>query len=107
MLQVQLKKRGDDERYVAKVLSIGTECDVALLAGRCWGRWGGGGTTVGLTAIAPPAPVPGVFAPRLTPWLHAHAASHPAVEDDKFWEDIVPLELSDLPALQVWAVCCH
>lgn len=31
-----------------------------------------------------------------------------AVEDDKFWEDIVPLELSELPALQVgplgWAL---
>ncbi|PRW60277.1 Protease Do-like 9 [Chlorella sorokiniana] len=52
--QVQLKKRGDDERYLAKVLSIGTECDVALLT----------------------------------------------VEDDEFWKDIVPLELSDLPALQ-------
>ena len=33
VLQVQLKKRGDDERYLAKVLSIGTECDVALLTG--------------------------------------------------------------------------
>lgn len=30
--QVQLKKRGDDERYPAKVLAVGTECDVALLA---------------------------------------------------------------------------
>jgi hypothetical protein len=30
----------------------------------------------------------------------------PAVEDDKFWEDVVPLELGDLPALQVGALAC-
>lgn len=29
--QVQLKRRGDDERFTAKVLAVGTECDVALL----------------------------------------------------------------------------
>ncbi|KAL4421535.1 hypothetical protein ABPG75_010826 [Micractinium tetrahymenae] len=51
---VQLKKRGDDEKYPAKVLAVGTECDVALLT----------------------------------------------VEDDMFWQDIVPLELGDLPGLQ-------
>ncbi|KAI7836909.1 hypothetical protein COHA_009241 [Chlorella ohadii] len=69
--QVQLKKRGDDERYLAKVLSIGTECDVALL------------TDLHLRKIA----------------NHARG-SLSTVEDDKFWEDIVPLELSELPALQ-------
>ena len=45
--QVQLKRRGDDEKYVAKVLAIGTECDLALLTGgRAGGMvgtgWGGG-----------------------------------------------------------------
>ncbi|XAR51832.1 Peptidase Do [Bertholletia excelsa] len=29
--QVQLKKRGSDTKYLATVLSIGTECDIALL----------------------------------------------------------------------------
>lgn len=29
--QVQLKRRGDDEKYMATVLAIGTECDLALL----------------------------------------------------------------------------
>lgn len=29
--QVQVKRRGDDEKYAADVLSVGTECDVALL----------------------------------------------------------------------------
>ena len=33
MLQVQLKRRGDDEKYMARVLAIGTECDLALLSG--------------------------------------------------------------------------
>lgn len=53
--QVQLKRRGDDERFQARVLAVGTDCDVALLD----------------------------------------------VEDDEFWKDIVPLELSStLPELQ-------
>ena len=29
--QVKLKKRGDDKKYVARVLAIGVECDLALL----------------------------------------------------------------------------
>ncbi len=29
--QVQLKRRGDDERFTAKVVSVGTECDTAVL----------------------------------------------------------------------------
>ena len=28
---MQLKRRGDDEKYTARVLAIGTECDIALL----------------------------------------------------------------------------
>ena len=53
--QVQLKRRGDDERFHASVVAVGTDCDVAL--------------------------------------LH--------VEDEEFWRDIVPLELSSsLPELQ-------
>ena len=32
-MQVQLKRRGDDEKYMARVLAIGTECDLALLSG--------------------------------------------------------------------------
>lgn len=31
---MQLKKRGDDEKYPAEVLAVGTECDVALLTGK-------------------------------------------------------------------------
>lgn len=29
--QVKVKKRGDDRKYLARVLAIGTECDIALL----------------------------------------------------------------------------
>ena len=29
--QVKLKKRGSDKKYVARVLAIGVECDLALL----------------------------------------------------------------------------
>lgn len=32
-VQVKVKKRGDDRKWLAKVLAIGTECDVALLTG--------------------------------------------------------------------------
>ncbi len=31
--QVKVKKRGDDRKWLARVLAIGTECDVALLTG--------------------------------------------------------------------------
>ncbi len=30
-LQVRVKKRGDDEKFLARVLSVGVDCDVALL----------------------------------------------------------------------------
>lgn len=52
--QVKLKKRGSDTKYLATVLAIGTECDIALLT----------------------------------------------VNDDEFWEGVVPVEFGDLPALQ-------
>ena len=29
--QVQVKRRGDDQKFIADVLAIGTECDIALL----------------------------------------------------------------------------
>ncbi|RMZ53985.1 hypothetical protein APUTEX25_002562 [Auxenochlorella protothecoides] len=53
--QVQLKRRGDDEKHAARVLAVGTGCDVALLT----------------------------------------------VDDEAFWRDLHPVELSaDTPALQ-------
>lgn len=30
-LQVQVKRRGDEQKFIAEVLAIGTECDIALL----------------------------------------------------------------------------
>ncbi len=30
-MQVKVKKRGDDRKFIARVLSIGVDCDVALL----------------------------------------------------------------------------
>ncbi|KAJ4772148.1 protease Do-like protein [Rhynchospora pubera] len=52
--QVKLKKRSSDTKYLATVLAIGTECDIAMLT----------------------------------------------VNDDEFWEDVVPVEFGSLPALQ-------
>lgn len=54
-MQVKVKRRGDDQKFLAEVLAIGTECDIALLT----------------------------------------------VEDEAFWEGVVPLELGPLPRLQV------
>ena len=31
--QVKVKKRGDDRKFLARVLAVGTECDIALLTG--------------------------------------------------------------------------
>ena len=28
---MKVKRRGDDQKFLAKVLAIGTECDIALL----------------------------------------------------------------------------
>ena len=39
--QVQLKRRGDDEKWAARVLAVGTECDVALLTVDEDGFWEG------------------------------------------------------------------
>ncbi|KAJ4973886.1 hypothetical protein NE237_007060 [Protea cynaroides] len=52
--QVKLKKRGSDTKYLATVLAIGTECDIAMLT----------------------------------------------VNDDEFWEAVLPVEFGSLPALQ-------
>lgn len=52
--QVKLKKRGLDTKYLARVLAIGTECDIAMLT----------------------------------------------VDDDDFWEGVLPVEFGPLPALQ-------
>uniref|UniRef100_A0A7N0V3P7 Protease Do-like PDZ domain-containing protein n=1 Tax=Kalanchoe fedtschenkoi TaxID=63787 RepID=A0A7N0V3P7_KALFE len=52
--QVKLKKRGSDTKYLATVLAVGTECDIAMLT----------------------------------------------VEDDEFWEGVMPVEFGELPALQ-------
>jgi hypothetical protein len=30
-MQVKVKRRGDDQKFLAEVLAIGTECDIALL----------------------------------------------------------------------------
>ena len=30
-MQVKVKRRGDDHKFIAKVLAIGVECDIALL----------------------------------------------------------------------------
>jgi hypothetical protein len=39
-VQIKVKRRGDDQKFLARVLAIGVECDMALLTGdrRGW-RW--------------------------------------------------------------------
>ncbi len=47
-MQVKVKRRADDRKFLARVLAIGTECDIALLTGwlawpgcsPAWGVWG-------------------------------------------------------------------
>jgi S1-C subfamily serine protease len=52
--QVRVKRRGDDRKFLARVLAIGTECDLALLT----------------------------------------------VDDDAFWEGMMPMPLGPMPSLQ-------
>lgn len=39
--QVQVKRNGDDEKFMAEVLAIGNECDLALLTVRNEAFWQG------------------------------------------------------------------
>ena len=39
--QVKVKRRGDDQKFLAEVLAIGTECDIALLTVRDDAFWHG------------------------------------------------------------------
>lgn len=39
--QVKVKRRGDDQKFIAEVLAIGTECDIALLTVKDEGFWEG------------------------------------------------------------------
>ena len=41
MVQVKVKRRGDDQKFLAEVLAIGTECDIALLTVRDDAFWQG------------------------------------------------------------------
>ncbi|KAH9776055.1 protease Do-like 9 [Citrus sinensis] len=68
--QVKLKKRGSDTKYLATVLAIGTECDIGN-SGYMYIHF-----------------VLGDVAAMLT------------VEDDEFWEGVLPVEFGELPALQ-------
>jgi hypothetical protein len=44
-VQIKVKRRGDDQKFLARVLAIGVECDMALLTG------GEGGEGLQWTAI--------------------------------------------------------
>lgn len=41
-----MKKRGDDRKWLARVLAIGTECDIALLTGQLVVSFNGGDVAV-------------------------------------------------------------
>lgn len=40
-MKVQVKRRGDDQKFIAEVLAVGTECDIALLTVRDEAFWEG------------------------------------------------------------------
>lgn len=117
-VQVQLKRRGDDEKYVARVLAIGTECDLALLTG-AGARPVQKELLVAVVVRRWPCSAMLWVCPRFTSWLRAGLTGWqqhwgaftntpppagppcpPAVDDDAFWEGISPLELGQLPLLQ-------
>lgn len=33
LLQIKVKRRGDDQKFLARVLALGVDCDIALLTG--------------------------------------------------------------------------
>jgi hypothetical protein len=86
--QVKVKRRGDDRKFLARVLSVGVDCDIALLTGE--GGWGvgvGGGF--------------GIVYPSCWPaGAHPSPPPHTAVDDPEFWDGVVALEFGNLPRLQ-------
>jgi len=101
-----VKKRGDDRKWLARVLAIGTECDIALLTG---GHCGPFSVTLPSAAHTQPRAI------RLPPFHVARrvaailtcaatstslAATVPAVDDGEFWLGVQPLRFGPLPNLQ-------
>ncbi|CAI9112553.1 OLC1v1013017C2 [Oldenlandia corymbosa var. corymbosa] len=104
--QVKLKKRGSDTKYVATVLAIGTECDIANLGVKveislvvwvCDCHLLPGGVTT-------PKMICSLGCYTIAKWLKVlwdeNLRSMLAVEDDEFWEGVSPVDFGDLPALQ-------
>ncbi|KAK9198002.1 hypothetical protein WN944_013185 [Citrus x changshan-huyou] len=90
--QVKLKKRGSDTKYLATVLAIGTECDI-----------GNGGymyiqyvmvVQVGYVDLSIE------FLLLNSSFVLGDVAAMLTVEDDEFWEGVLPVEFGELPALQ-------
>ena len=40
-LKVKVKRRGDDQKFLAQVLAVGTDCDIALLTVEDGAFWEG------------------------------------------------------------------
>ena len=76
---VKVKKRGSADKYVAEVLAIGRDCDLALLTIRDASFWKGtrpitlAPSLPSLQDVAPPA--------RALPWSSAHVADHPSASE--------------------------
>ena len=128
--QTKVKRRGDDRKWLATVLAIGTECDVALLTGAPAARRSRPPRPARVAAWPPmaggPFPLPLRLVPGrracssrplpllLSPAAPAHtlsAATHPcpllpppsslpAVDDEEFWQGVQPLRFGPLPNLQ-------
>lgn len=124
-LQVKVKKRGSDTKYLATVLAVGRECDIGeTLPVR--GNTGQRNPLLLRSACSPvicfvlianhlllPANLPACLPVFLLACLPLYLPALPSfsalltVEEDEFWADIRPLQFGPLPRLQVAAPPSH
>lgn len=96
-LQVKVKRRGDDRKFLARVLCVGVDCDIALLTGAGARGCAGAGVCRGRAAARMPLARPFTTNPHPSP---SHPRARRAVDDDEFWEGVSALEFGALPRLQ-------
>ncbi|KAH9776054.1 protease Do-like 9 [Citrus sinensis] len=89
--QVKLKKRGSDTKYLATVLAIGTECDIGN-SGYMYIQYVM--VQVGYVDLSIE------FLLLNSSFVLGDVAAMLTVEDDEFWEGVLPVEFGELPALQ-------
>lgn len=120
VLQVKVRRRGSDKKFVASVLAVGTECDIGELLGlimldlsvqeKCCTQQHSGCSSIACMGVqSAHRTISLIIHNTKPPVLHVLlcvciVSTCPAamltVEDDSFWEGVEPVVFGSLPQLQ-------